>query len=40
LRLRVHVDPEQVRHIDGEYVCGNGFVDIKCDREQVGVVLV
>jgi hypothetical protein len=39
LRLRVHVDPEQVRHIDAEYVCGDGFVDIRCDRERVSVVL-
>jgi hypothetical protein len=39
LRLRIHVDPEQVRHIDAEYVCGDGYVDIRCDREQVNVVL-
>jgi hypothetical protein len=39
LRLRVHVDPEQVRHIDAEYVCGDGYVDIRCDRERVNVVL-
>ena len=38
LRVRVHVDPEQVRHIDAEYVCGDGYVDIRCDKEQVSVV--
>ena len=40
LRLRVHVDPERVRYIDGEYICGDEYVDIRCDREQVSVVWV
>ncbi|KAF5084125.1 hypothetical protein DSECCO2_82440 [anaerobic digester metagenome] len=39
LRVRVHVDPERVRHIDAKYVCGDGYVDIRFDREQVNVVL-
>ncbi|MCK8519394.1 polysaccharide deacetylase family protein [Methanoculleus sp. 7T] len=39
LRLRVHIDPAQVRYIDAEYVCGDGYVDIRCDREHVDVVL-
>lgn len=39
LRIRVHVDPERVRHIDAQYVSGDGYVDIRCDKEQVNVVL-
>ena len=40
LRVRVHVDPEKVRHIDAEYICGDGYVDIRCEKERVDVVLV
>ena len=38
LRVRVHVDPERVQHIDAEYICGDGYVDIRSEREQVNVV--
>ena len=37
LRIRVHIDPERVRHVDAEYICGEGYVDIRCDRERVSV---
>lgn len=40
LRVRVHIDPDRVQYIDAPYVCGDGFVDIKCDREQITVVMV
>lgn len=40
LRIRVHIDPERVRHVDAEYICGEGYVDIRCDRERVSVVFV
>jgi hypothetical protein len=40
LRIRVHIDPERVRHIDANYICGEGYVDIRCDKERVSVVFV
>lgn len=39
MRLRIHVDYESIKEIEGKYLVGDGYVDVKCDRGRVGVVL-
>ncbi|MGC9435720.1 MAG: polysaccharide deacetylase family protein [Methanomicrobiales archaeon] len=39
LRVRIHIDPARVRHVDGEYLVGDDAIDIKCDREHITVVI-
>jgi hypothetical protein len=39
MRLRIHVEPERIKGINGEYVAGEGYVDVMCDRERIEVVL-
>ena len=40
MRLRIHVEPERIKEINGEYAMGEGYVDVRCDREKIEVVLV
>jgi len=35
MRLRVHIDPESVEYVSGEYLSGDGYLDVKCDRELI-----
>ena len=39
MRLRVHIDPERIEAVNGEYLTGAGYVDVRCDRERIKVVL-
>jgi len=39
LRIRVHVKPAAISRISGEYCSGPDFVDIRCDRPEITVVL-
>jgi hypothetical protein len=39
MRIRVHCDPSQIAGVDGEYLPGPGYIDIKCDREEFTVRL-
>ena len=39
MRLRIHVDYESIKEIEGEYLTGDGYVDVRCDRGRIGVVL-
>ncbi|MFZ2071477.1 MAG: hypothetical protein WAV32_07790 [Halobacteriota archaeon] len=39
MRLRIHVEPERIKVVEGEYVAGEGYVDVRCDREKEEVVL-
>ena len=39
MRLRIHVEPERIKEINGECVTGEGYVDVRCDREWIEVVL-
>jgi hypothetical protein len=39
MRLRIHVDPERIKEVKEEYVAGDGYVDVRCDRERIEVVL-
>nr|WP_320161344.1 hypothetical protein [uncultured Methanoregula sp.] len=38
-RVRVHIDPQLIFSIDEEYVPGDMFVDIRCNKEEITVVL-
>ncbi|HOO54320.1 MAG TPA: hypothetical protein PLX30_08785 [Methanothrix sp.] len=38
MRLRVHIDPESVVYVSEEYLAGDGFLDVKCDRELINIV--
>ena len=38
-RVRVHVDPARVSHIDNEYRIGEGYVDILCNKQEITVTL-
>ena len=40
IRLRIHVEPERIKKINEEYAVGNGYVDVRCDRERIEVVLI
>jgi hypothetical protein len=39
LKIRVHVDPSSISNIDGEFILGDHYVDIRCDRPIINVVL-
>jgi hypothetical protein len=39
MMLRIHVEPERIKEMRGEFVEGKGCVDVKCDRERIEVVL-
>ena len=39
MKVRVHIDPSLISHIDAEYKTGDQYVDIKCDRSEIIVVL-
>ena len=39
MRLRIHVDPERIKEIEGDYVAGVGYVDVVCDGERIEVIL-
>jgi hypothetical protein len=39
MKLRIHVEPERIKEVNGEYVAGEGYVDVRCDRERIEVVL-
>ena len=39
LKVRVHVDPSIISSIDGEYLPGEQYVDIRCNRPLINVVL-
>jgi len=38
-RVRLHINPASVSSVDGEHVRGNSFIDIRCDRPEITVVL-
>lgn len=38
-KVRLHIDNSKIALIDSEYVAGNGYVDIRCDRPEITVVL-
>jgi len=39
MRLRIHLEPERIKEINGEYATGEGYVDVRCDRERIEVML-
>lgn len=39
MRLRIHVKPEGIKEMKGKYVEGDGYVDVRCDRGKVEVML-
>ena len=39
MRLRIHVEPGRIREIDGEYIEGNDYVDVMCNKEVIKAVL-
>jgi hypothetical protein len=39
IRMRVHIEPERIKEINGEYVTGDGYVDVRCDRKRIEVML-
>ena len=39
LRVRLHIDPSSILHIDGDYILEDNYVDIKCDRTELSVIL-
>jgi hypothetical protein len=38
-KVRLHIDKSDIDQIDGEFVSGYGYVDIKCDRSIINVVV-
>ncbi len=39
LRVRLHIDYETIEHIDGDYLHNDHYVDIRCDRPELTVIL-
>jgi hypothetical protein len=39
MKVRVHIIPERISHIDGEYIKGVDYIDIKADRSEFKVIL-
>jgi hypothetical protein len=39
-KVRVHIEPSSVSHIDGEYIPGDHYVDIRCDHPLITLVLL
>ena len=38
MKLRIHIEPERIKGVDREYVAGDGYVDVRCDRERIEVM--
>ncbi len=39
LRVRLHIDPSSISHIEGDYITQDNYVDIKYDRPELSVIL-
>lgn len=39
LRIRLHINPSSILRIDGEYILGDNYVDIKCVQQELSVIL-
>ena len=39
IRLRVHVDYKRIKEMKGDYLVGDGYIDVRCDREKIEVIL-
>jgi len=39
LRVRLHIAPSSILHIDGDYIPEDNYVDIKCDKTELSVIL-
>lgn len=34
-RVRVHIKPDDIGYVNSEYVAGDDYIDIKCDKENI-----
>ncbi|MCX6701440.1 MAG: hypothetical protein NTV68_16225, partial [Methanomicrobiales archaeon] len=39
LRIRLHINPSSISHIDGDYMPGDNYIDIKCVQPELSVIL-
>ena len=39
MRLRIYVDPEKIRGVDGKYIAKGDHVDVMCDKGEIMVAL-
>jgi hypothetical protein len=39
MRLRIHVEPGRIKDVNGDYVAGERYVDVRCDNGWIGVML-
>ena len=38
--LRVHLDPDNVRHINCSYIAGDHYIDVKCEKnDSITIIL-